>query len=59
MDGIDNGVNQYPDDVQPRYQVRTDLASRVGRLNPAWNDKTTDIDVRATLDVKSYGSCSC
>ena len=46
MDGIDNGVNQYPDDVKPRYRSHTDLAARVGHLNPYWNDTTTDVDVR-------------
>ena len=46
MDGIDNGVNQYPDTVTPRYRNHTDLASRIARLNPAWNDEATDPDVR-------------
>ncbi|KAI0033143.1 GAMM1 protein [Vararia minispora EC-137] len=37
IDGIDNGVQQYPADISPRYRVRTDISSRVGWLNPAWN----------------------
>ncbi|KAF8642340.1 hypothetical protein AX16_009609 [Volvariella volvacea WC 439] len=37
LDAIDNGIPQYPTDVQPRYRNRTDLSSRVGALNPAWN----------------------
>jgi uncharacterized UPF0160 family protein len=37
IDGIDNGISQYPTDLAPRYHSRTDLSSRVGRLNPAWN----------------------
>ena len=43
LDAIDNGVTQYaaPEDsqgvpLQPRYKISTDLASRVGRLNPSW-----------------------
>ncbi|KXN89997.1 UPF0160 protein C27H6.8 [Leucoagaricus sp. SymC.cos] len=37
IDGIDNGVSQYPKDIQPLYRSRTDLSSRVAHLNPAWN----------------------
>ena len=37
LDAIDNGVDRYPKDVKPKYEYyRTDLASRVGRLNPGW-----------------------
>ncbi|KAG8881807.1 hypothetical protein FRB98_004119 [Tulasnella sp. 332] len=46
IDGIDNGVQQYPADISPKYRSRTDLSSRVGWLNPAWNQsvdpKTVD-----------------
>ncbi|EIN13719.1 metal-dependent protein hydrolase [Punctularia strigosozonata HHB-11173 SS5] len=38
VDGIDNGVSQYPAELKPKYRVRTDLSSRVGWLNPAWNE---------------------
>ncbi|KAI9455862.1 GAMM1 protein [Russula earlei] len=38
LDGIDNGISQYADDIQPKYRNRTDLSSRVGWLNPAWNE---------------------
>lgn len=37
IDGIDNGISQYPSDVKPKYKSRTDLSSRVGQLNPVWN----------------------
>jgi len=37
VDAIDNGVNQYDTDVPSRYRISTDLGSRVGRLNPGWN----------------------
>jgi len=40
IDGIDNGVPQYPKELKPAYKVRTDLSSRVSWLNPAWNSKT-------------------
>ncbi|KAF8321993.1 metal-dependent protein hydrolase [Cantharellus anzutake] len=39
IDGVDNGVNQYPTDVKPLYKNNTDLSRRVGYLNPAWNEK--------------------
>jgi len=37
IDAIDNGISQYPTDVQPRYRLRTDVSARVSFLNPAWN----------------------
>ncbi|KAF5374755.1 hypothetical protein D9758_000271 [Tetrapyrgos nigripes] len=37
IDAIDNGISQYPTDTKPRYRSRTDLSSRVGALNPPWN----------------------
>jgi len=40
IDGIDNGVAQYPNDIKPKYINHTDLSSRVGALNPAWNQST-------------------
>ncbi|ETW87238.1 hypothetical protein HETIRDRAFT_59247 [Heterobasidion irregulare TC 32-1] len=38
IDGIDNGISQYSNDIQPKYRSRTDISSRVGWLNPAWNE---------------------
>jgi hypothetical protein len=38
VDGIDNGVNQYESDQPARYTDNTGLSSRVGKLNPAWNE---------------------
>lgn len=46
IDGIDNGVNEYPADVKPNYKVSTDLGARVGWLNPAWNESGVDLDER-------------
>lgn len=47
IDGVDNGVSQYPRDITPKYRNRTDLSARVGWLNPAWNEpfdsKTVDV----------------
>ncbi|KIY71606.1 metal-dependent protein hydrolase [Cylindrobasidium torrendii FP15055 ss-10] len=37
LDAIDNGIPQYPSDIKPAYKSNTGLSSRVGALNPAWN----------------------
>lgn len=38
VDGIDNGVNQFESDTSQRYESHTNLSSRVGFLNPEWNE---------------------
>jgi len=45
IDGIDNGVDQYSGG-EPKYQVTTNLSSRVSGLNPSWNEKGVDIEDR-------------
>lgn len=40
VDGIDNGVNPF--DGNPRYAVTSSLSSRVGDLNPDWNEPSDD-----------------
>lgn len=50
IDGIDNGISQYPNDIQPKYRSRTDLSSRVGWLNPAWNEPVDS----QTVDVRPF-----
>ena len=39
VDGIDNGVNAFTGDKN--YDVSTTLSSRVGELNPAWNEESS------------------
>jgi uncharacterized UPF0160 family protein len=46
IDGIDNGVMQYPGDIEPKYRNNTDLSSRVRALNPWWNQPVDSQDVR-------------
>jgi uncharacterized UPF0160 family protein len=56
IDAIDNGIGQYGKDATPLYRSRTDLSSRVGHLNPAWNEVSND----NVLDVSSmslYWKC--
>lgn len=54
IDAIDNGISQYPADLKPRYRSRTDVSSRVGHLNPAWNES---VDAQV-VDVSASG-CKC
>lgn len=44
IDAIDNGIPQYSQGT-PAYRNRTDLSSRVGWLNPPWNDPRTHAEV--------------
>lgn len=62
IDGIDNGVEQYPG-AKPVYSSRTGLSARVGWLNPRWNEESDDtiLDVsypRRPLDHPLTLSCS-
>lgn len=43
IDGIDNGIQQYGS-AEAAYQSKTDLSSRVGYLNPRWNQSSTPAD---------------
>ncbi|EIE18778.1 metal-dependent protein hydrolase [Coccomyxa subellipsoidea C-169] len=38
IDAIDNGINQWDVDTPPKYMSTTNLSSRVGALNPRWNE---------------------
>lgn len=40
IDAIDNGISVS--DEAPRYHVSTTLSSRVGTLNPSWNEEQTN-----------------
>lgn len=42
VDAIDNGVNQYDTEAPARYIDNTSLASRVKRLNPEWNQESSN-----------------
>ncbi|KAJ1922717.1 hypothetical protein IWQ60_006339 [Tieghemiomyces parasiticus] len=56
LDAIDNGIARYPKDVQPKYKDSTNLAARVGRLNPWWNEPNVDLDERFTQAVALTGA---
>ncbi|GAA6017580.1 hypothetical protein JCM10207_001213 [Rhodosporidiobolus poonsookiae] len=42
VDANDNGIAQYDTTSPARYRSRTDLAARVGALNPRWNEPFND-----------------
>ena len=42
FDGVDNGVSQYPDEIEPRYSDGTCISARISRLNPQWNQVNSD-----------------
>ena len=40
IDSIDNGINIA---AETAYSQQTDLSARVRRLNPRWNEPTSDV----------------
>ncbi|KAJ1943970.1 hypothetical protein GGF37_002415 [Kickxella alabastrina] len=55
IDGIDNGISRYPEDIEPAYKESTGLSARVGRLNPWWNEPEGDMDARFVKAVAMTG----
>jgi uncharacterized UPF0160 family protein len=60
LDAIDTGVEMFPEGVQVLYRDSTGLSSRVGRLNPRWNEvdgkgETPDPDERFELASQLCG----
>ncbi|KAH7099492.1 putative GAMM1 protein [Auriculariales sp. MPI-PUGE-AT-0066] len=53
LDGIDNGIPQYESSEPQRYSSSTDLSSRVGFLNPAWNESVDSAAVDARFETAS------
>lgn len=51
LDGIDNGISAQSGPTL--YRSRTDLSSRVGGLNPRWNEPTSDSVLDAKFAVAS------
>lgn len=47
IDAIDNGVNQWDSEAPPKYLNNTHLSARVGGLNPAWNEDSSDATLAA------------
>lgn len=53
IDGIDNGIPQYPSSAPSAYKNKTDLSSRVGYLNPSWNQTATSQEMDARFERAS------
>ncbi|KAG8928548.1 hypothetical protein FRC01_005766 [Tulasnella sp. 417] len=53
IDGVDNGVQQYPPEIQAKYRSRTDVSARVGWLNAAWNESVDSKSVDARFEKAS------
>eukprot|EP00928_Gymnodinium_smaydae_P074383 TRINITY_DN57442_c0_g1_i1.p1 TRINITY_DN57442_c0_g1~~TRINITY_DN57442_c0_g1_i1.p1 ORF type:complete len:382 (+),score=51.78 TRINITY_DN57442_c0_g1_i1:46-1146(+) len=41
VDGIDNGIDQWESNAPPRYLDSTRLSTRIGKLNPSWNEDSS------------------
>ncbi|KAJ1159934.1 hypothetical protein NDU88_000438 [Pleurodeles waltl] len=54
IDAIDNGISQC--DAEPRYAISTNLSSRVGHLNPRWNDEQQDTEAGFRKAMELVGS---
>jgi len=52
LDAIDTGVELMPEGVTPVYKDSTGLASRVGRLNPRWNEIDPNTGEKPSLDER-------
>lgn len=55
IDAIDNGI-EIAD--EKRYSINTNLSSRVGRVNPAWNEDTSDDVVNAAFKKAVFMTAS-
>lgn len=45
LDANDNGVNNYPKDISPKFTDKNiTLPAIVSKLNPSWNESCTDAD---------------
>ncbi|KAK0049345.1 UPF0160 protein MYG1 mitochondrial-like isoform X1 [Biomphalaria pfeifferi] len=53
IDAIDNGINQAEGEL--RYQITTNLSSRVNILNPGWNEKDVDVQLQFDKAMKLVG----
>jgi len=54
VDAIDNGVNIC--EGTPNYKILTGLSSRVGHLNPKWNEDGVDIQTRFEKAMSLIGA---
>jgi len=58
FDGVDNGVSQYPADLEPAYAKPYDIFTQVDELNPGWNESSAGgagVDERFGAAVELVG----
>ncbi|KAJ2548642.1 hypothetical protein EV175_004750 [Coemansia sp. RSA 1933] len=55
IDGNDNGISRYPENIEAAYKESTSLPSRVSRLNPWWNQPEGDMDARFAKAMEITG----
>lgn len=56
FDAVDNGVNQYPGDIEPAYARPFDIFAQVDSLNPSWNEEGVSTDARFAEAVALAGN---
>ncbi|OLY85363.1 UPF0160 protein [Smittium mucronatum] len=56
FDGVDNGVERYPVDIEPKYEDHTSIFSMVKSLNPGWNEPDQDYDQRFSKAMTLVGN---
>lgn len=63
FDGVDNGVEQYPEGVEAAYSDSTSISARVSRLNPRWNQETSssilDLQFQKAVAITGEELVSC
>ena len=52
LDRIDNGINISTE--KPNYALRTDLSSRIKRVNPHWNEPADDTIYDVCLTISDF-----
>ncbi|OMJ16383.1 UPF0160 protein [Smittium culicis] len=57
FDGVDNGIEQYPADIEPLYENSTSIFNMVKGLNPWWNESDQNYNQRFTKAMDLVGNC--
>lgn len=55
FDAVDNGVNQYPTEIEPAYARPWDIFSQIEALNPGWNEEGVSPDSRFLEAIEMAG----
>eukprot|EP01114_Cavostelium_apophysatum_P002470 TRINITY_DN12204_c0_g1_i1.p1 TRINITY_DN12204_c0_g1~~TRINITY_DN12204_c0_g1_i1.p1 ORF type:complete len:266 (-),score=41.86 TRINITY_DN12204_c0_g1_i1:96-893(-) len=53
IDATDNGIEAYPEDIEPAFKQTTHLTARIRRMNPPWHAKNqhNDSKFKAAINV--------